>query len=172
MSSLSVLTLVDVAPSVDGDIDTNVLVIAVEAALAASRNSDSPPIWLLDPPPLEVSTRVTDNSEIQSLNVRYRGVDAPTDVLSFSFVEGEDRIPSLRGGEPRLQLGEIVLSYEYCLRQADELGHSIQNELSWLTVHGTLQLIGYLHDTDDAAARMEAVESEALSSLGFVGPGS
>ena len=113
----------------------------------------------------EVSVRVTDDSAIHRLNREYRGVDRPTDVLSFSFVEGGP--PSGLPADEPLPLGEIVLSYPYAERQAVELGHPTGTELAWLAAHGTLQLLGYTHETDERAERMEALEQRVLKALGI-----
>jgi probable rRNA maturation factor len=67
-------------------------------------------------------------------------------------------------------LGDIVISHAYASRQAAELGHSAEMELAWLVIHGTLQLVGYSHDTDEAAQTMEALEHAALQRLGFTVP--
>jgi probable rRNA maturation factor len=106
---------------------------------------------------------VTSDEELQRLNRSFRGVDGPTDVLSFSFLEGGPEVaPS---ADVPLQLGEIVLSFPCAARQARDLGHSIEKELAWLTIHGALQLLGYAHDTDERADRMEGLEQQALRAI-------
>jgi probable rRNA maturation factor len=112
----------------------------------------------------EMSVVVTDDTEIHTLNRIYRGVDRPTDVLSFALSEGEEGpLPP----DAPLQLGDVIVSYPYAERQAAELEHSVAMELAWLIVHGTLQLLGYHHDEEDEAQHMEALETAALRSLGF-----
>lgn len=151
--------LVDVAPTFASRVDTQAIELAVQAALetahgptAASQRAS------------EVSVRVTGDEEIRELNRFYRGVDRATDVLSFALQEGE----TMMGPEEMpVPLGEVVVSYPYAERQSAELGHSIAMELSWLVIHGTLQLLGYAHASDDEAERMEALETTALRSLGF-----
>jgi probable rRNA maturation factor len=169
VADLDLTTLIDIAPGVEPDpgFDAQLLVRAVHAAILVARDSESGPAWLDEPPPLEASVRITDNREIQSLNAQYRDVDTPTDVLSFSFVEDAASLSLATGAGPRVQLGEFVVSYEYCVRQAQELGHSADKELAWLSIHGALQLLGYVHDTDSAAEHMEALEGAALRVLGF-----
>lgn len=113
---------------------------------------------------VEMSVLLTGDEEIHRLNREYRQIDRPTDVLSFALLEG-------RGGvdhpvELPLPLGEIVLSYPTVERQADDLGHTVAKELAWLTIHGTLQLLGYSHAEEREAERMETLEQEALASLG------
>jgi probable rRNA maturation factor len=69
-----------------------------------------------------------------------------------------------------LQLGDVVIDLEYARRQAQELDHSIDMEVSWLLIHGALQLLGYSHDSEEQAERMEGLETEALRALGFSRP--
>jgi probable rRNA maturation factor len=118
---------------------------------------------------MSVSIRVTDDAEIHVLNRDYRNVDRSTDVLSFGFVEQEADLDLARATGVRLELGQLVLSYPHCVRQASDLGHTVQKELDWLTIHGTLQLLGYTHASEDDAAQMERLEDEALTALGFGG---
>lgn len=113
----------------------------------------------------EVSVLITDDATMQCLNRSYRGIDRPTDVLSFSLLaEGP---PIVRPEEAPVALGEIAVSYPYAVRQADELGHSPEMELAWLLIHGALQLLGYTHDSDGDAAVMEALERQALTAFGW-----
>ena len=112
-----------------------------------------------------MSIRVTDDAEVHELNRTYRNVDRPTDVLSFAFLESDTPLPPNWPAE----LGEVVLSFPYSRRQAIDLGHGLDKELAWLTIHGTLQLVGYYHATAEDAARMERLEQEALGLLGFTG---
>lgn len=170
------VVLVDVAPAFEGEVEVALVQQAVEAALQAAMTDASPPNddALAEPPvSFEVSVRVTDSAEMQQLNRDYRRVDKPTDVLSFSFLEG----PS--GGYPPgvplppgivRPLGEVAISYPEARQQADELGHPVPMELAWLTIHGTLQLLGYGHYAEAEAAHMESLEREALEALSFPVP--
>ncbi len=85
----------------------------------------------------EVSILITDDKEIRRLNSLYRGKDSPTDVLSFPM---GDRV----GG--RLLLGDVVISLDTAGRQARELGHTIEEEIQRLLVHGVIHLLGYDHE--------------------------
>ena len=116
---------------------------------------------------LEVSLRVTDDAEMHRLNVTYRGVDAPTDVLSFSYLENQSGPGVAYPPDAPRQLGEIAISFPYAERQASYLGHSIEKELAWLTIHGALQLLGYSHDSDDKAEHMEGLEQQALRAMSY-----
>lgn len=102
----------------------------------------------------EVSILITNNAEVQGLNAEYRDIDAPTDVLSFPM---DDEY-----------LGDIVISMDKVLEQAEEYGHSPQRELAFLTVHGMLHLLGYDHMEEEDQVRMRAREEEILNELGIL----
>ncbi len=91
---------------------------------------------------VEVSILLTNDAGITDLNREYRGIDTPTDVLSFSQVEGED--VSAAPGEPVL-LGDVVISVETAQRQAMERGCALEDEMEVLLAHGLLHLLGYDH---------------------------
>lgn len=110
--------------------------------------------------PAEVSIVLTDDDEIHALNRDYRGIDRPTDVLSFSQLEGlpievmDDTIP----------LGDVVISVDTARRQAESIGHSIDDEIEHLVVHGMLHLLGYDDSTDEGADEMREHEKKILDS--------
>jgi probable rRNA maturation factor len=87
----------------------------------------------------EVSVLFTDDKFIRSLNNKYRGIDKPTDVLSFSLQEGAVKSPEIESDK---LLGDIIISVETAQRQADNLNHSMERELTVLLIHGLLHLIG------------------------------
>jgi probable rRNA maturation factor len=120
--------------------------------------------------PVEVSVLVTDDAALHALNRDYRGVDAPTDVLSFAAEEQGDTLsPSfvLPPDAPRY-LGDIAISYERVVAQAAEYGHSRERELAYLTAHGVLHLLGYDHERGpDDAADMRAREEATMERLGL-----
>lgn len=99
----------------------------------------------------EISFALVNNEIIQELNRKYRGEDMPTDVLSFSM---DEEI-----------WGDIVISTEKVIEQAEEYGHSIKRELSYLIVHGILHLLGYDHETPGEQAEMRQKEERVLSEL-------
>lgn len=111
----------------------------------------------------EVSILLVDDREIQRYNARYRGVDQPTDVLSFSMLEGE----SLPSQEIPQLLGDILISMPRAVSQAAEFGHSLERELGFLVVHGFLHLLGYDHDTPEAEQEMFARQERVLARLGL-----
>ncbi|WP_406677973.1 rRNA maturation RNase YbeY [Moorella sp. ACPs] len=118
-------------------------------------------------PGAEVGLTLVDDAAIQDLNRTYRGVDAPTDVLSFALEETSPGEPAYF--DPRVDrlLGDIVVSVPTAVRQAQNYGHSLARELAFLTVHGFLHLLGYDHGTEDAAARMEARQEDILTRVGL-----
>lgn len=115
---------------------------------------------------LEVGITLVDNPGIQQLNLEYRGIDAPTDVLSFALQESREagEIP-FADASGTLLLGDIVISCEQAAAQAAEYGHSFEREMGFLTAHGILHLLGYDHRTDAEAKEMRALEEEILVSL-------
>jgi probable rRNA maturation factor len=116
--------------------------------------------------PLEVGVLITDDAHIHALNRDYRGVDSPTDVLSFGD-DGPERGFVAPAEGPRY-LGDIAISYERVLAQAADYGHSPARELAYLAAHGALHLLGYDHERgpDDAAA-MRAREEAAMAEIGL-----
>ncbi len=101
-----------------------------------------------------VSVVITDDDEIQQMNRQYRGVDAPTDVLSFP----DEPLP----GEAEPYLGDLILSLPYIQRQAAAENHTLSDELALAVIHGTLHLLGYDHDTRAHQDLMWARQAEAL----------
>jgi probable rRNA maturation factor len=106
----------------------------------------------------EVSVTVVDDDRIKELNSAHRGIDSPTDVLSFPLNDGDDI------GE---ELGDIVISIERADYQAKEYGHSLDRELAFLTVHSTLHLLGYDHMTEEEEKDMFGRQEKILNSMGL-----
>ncbi|MDI3327708.1 MAG: rRNA maturation RNase YbeY [Alicyclobacillaceae bacterium] len=113
----------------------------------------------------EVSVALVDDLRIRELNRLYRGIDRPTDVLSFAMREGEDGPAFGEGG--RELLGDIVISVETALRQAREYGHGLEREVAFLAVHGFLHLLGYDHRTPEEEAVMFARQEAVLAAAGL-----
>ena len=105
----------------------------------------------------EISLVFVDDAYIHNLNLQYRGVDSPTDVLSFAMLEGEP----IAGGD-EIILGDVVISVQAAQRQAADYGHSFRREVAYLTVHGVLHLLGYDHGEEDEQKIMRAKEEEVL----------
>lgn len=111
----------------------------------------------------EVTLVLTDDEGIQALNRDFLGVDAPTDVLSFSAQE--DSGPFVAAPEVGGYLGDIIVSYHRAVAQAQEHDHPIQQELNLLVVHGTLHLLGYDHADGEEKAIMWARQEAILHDL-------
>ncbi len=107
----------------------------------------------------EASVTFTDDKGIRALNRTYRGIDRATDVLSFPLFEESDE---------EMQLGDIVISLERCHAQAEEFGHSFERECAFLTVHSTLHLLGYDHETGEEEERdMRARQTAIVTAMGL-----
>jgi metalloprotein, YbeY family len=113
----------------------------------------------------EVSVTLTDDAHIHELNRTYRGIDRATDVLSFALTESEE--PEILGAPSGEVLGDIIISVERAREQAMAYGHSYLRELSFLTVHGMLHLLGYDHMEEAERLEMEAEQREIMEELGI-----
>ena len=112
--------------------------------------------------PCEVSVTLVDNARIHELNLEHRGIDRPTDVLSFPMFDEDFDDDEL------CILGDIVLSLEQAEKQAEEYGHSFERETAFLTVHSMLHLLGYDHEEGKAAeSEMFAKQEEILKIMGL-----
>lgn len=126
----------------------------------------------------EVNVIITDNEQIHEINKEYRDVDAPTDVLSFPMVEYErpsdfdgieDSVEDYFNPETgELILGDIIISVEKVLEQAEKFGHSIKRELAFLTAHSMMHLFGYDHMTPEETAVMEGKQNDVLNNLNIL----
>ena len=119
----------------------------------------------------EISVRFVDNAQIKELNTQFRNIEKETDVLSFPLGEnGEyDRNPA----NGAALLGDIVISIEKAMEQAEEYGHSLDREVAFLTVHSMLHLLGYDHVQGGMeAVRMREKEETVLTQLGLKRNGS
>jgi probable rRNA maturation factor len=115
----------------------------------------------------EVAVMLTDDAGIRTLNNNWRGIDKPTNVLSFPALQ-----PSGAGGPddvPRM-LGDIAIAYQTTRKEADDEQKPFEHHLSHLAVHGYLHLIGYDHENDADAEIMESLETEILAQLGIPDP--
>ena len=114
----------------------------------------------------EVSVIFVDNEEIAKLNEQYRGKPTPTDVLSFPL--GEDNHYDIHQENGAAMLGDIVISMERAMEQAEMYGHSLQREVAFLTVHSMFHLLGYDHEAGGIeAVRMREKEEATLIQLGL-----
>ena len=114
----------------------------------------------------EVDVSIVDNAQIQEINREHRKIDAVTDVLSFPL--GENGHYDVNPETGAKMLGDIVLSIERAVEQAEQFGHSLQREIGYLTVHSILHLLGYDHvDGGLEAVRMREREEAVMTSVGL-----
>lgn len=130
--------------------------------------------------PYEVSLDIliTDDQAIREMNREFRGIDAPTDVLSFPMADYESPSDFTRLGENKsdyfdpesgeLLLGDVVISLDKVKEQAKEYGHSKTRELAFLMVHSMLHLCGYDHMEDEERLEMEKRQEEILLDRGYL----
>ena len=141
------------------------------------------------PEGIELDLSIVSNEEIQVLNRDYRGLDKPTDVLSFALTEvsseydvdfahldlaeEEEETEDLEETEFEEEeaipqhLGDIIISYPRAQEQAQDYGHSLDRELAFLAVHGFLHLNGYDHQTEEEAQEMFRIQEEVLTTYGL-----
>ena len=171
-------TEVEVAPVLEGKVKE-----AVEIALKLTMGHDD----------FEVDVSFVDDSEIAQLNAEYRGVEGPTDVLSFPMDDPDEfaayegdcaelvECPDLPNiippddfdawddaGDPEGHLlGDVVISLPRAVEQAADYGHSLEREVCYLTVHGVLHLLGHDHETEAGASRMRGIEESVMDRIGL-----
>ncbi|MFN8634416.1 MAG: rRNA maturation RNase YbeY [Chloroflexota bacterium] len=107
-----------------------------------------------------------DDDEIQQINQQHRGIDRPTDVLSFPLVDDSVGF-ALPPDAPR-ELGDVIVSYPRAVAQAEEYGHSVEREVAYLVVHGVLHILGHDHEVPAEQALMRAREESALAVAGLL----
>ncbi len=112
----------------------------------------------------EISVTIVGLDEIHQINLEHRGIDRPTDVLSFPLIDfTRDKLPE----NEKIYLGDIVLCYDKVLSQAEEYGHSTERELAFLTAHSMLHLMGYDHMVPEEEKVMFAKQEEILAKMGL-----
>lgn len=122
--------------------------------------------WVLDrhtiPEASGITIVITDDDTVRSMNRQFRGVDSATDVLSFPA----DPVPDEIAEEEPPYLGDLIVAYPYTQRHALEAGHTLEDELTLLVIHGTLHLLGYDHDNEENQQRMWQAQQAALDAFG------
>lgn len=114
-----------------------------------------------------ISLSLITNEEIHSLNREYRQIDRPTDVISFAYLDGiEDRNTLYQNGQVVI-LGDIYISTQKAIEQAEEYSHSLNRELSFLYVHGLLHLLGYDHIKKEDEEIMFDLQNKILEKEGI-----
>jgi probable rRNA maturation factor len=146
--------------------------LAAEGAAMALAAAGTPPDGL------SISVLFASDDAIADLNARFRGKDGPTNVLSWP---AEDLAPETPGGAPRAPsrlswdgeaapLGDLALAYGTCAQEAEAAGLALRTHALHLVLHGTLHLLGFDHETEPDADRMERLESEAMVAAGLPDP--
>ncbi len=145
---------------------TDIAARAAKAAITASSQAD----LLIRDLLLEVSVKLSDNAEVQTLNKAYRGKDKPTNVLSFPQIQPDllETLANTDDGEALL--GDIILAFETCRDEAVAKHISLSTHVTHLIVHGTLHLLGYDHENETDAGVMENIEINALATLAIANP--
>jgi probable rRNA maturation factor len=143
---------VQVDESFAPEVSEEELASAVAAALARGGQADA-----------EVTVVLTDDEAVADLNLRFRGIEGPTDVLSFSAAEPAPGFVMAPEAPP--YLGDIVIALPFARRQAADLGRPLRDELRLLAVHGALHLLGYDHAEPAEEAAMWARQDEILAGL-------
>ncbi len=117
---------------------------------------------------IDFSIRLTDDATVQKLNLESRGVDGPTNVLAFQFLDAR-QLAGLAEA-PGATLGDIALAGETIAREADDQQKSFADHATHLVVHGLLHLLGYDHQQESEAEAMEQIERDILATLGIADP--
>ena len=132
-------------------------------AAQTARDAIAAAATALATPDGEVSIVLTDDTSMQKLNRDWRGIDQPTNVLSFPAAKAAAQGPSPL-------LGDVIVAYETIEREAAEQAKPFQHHLAHIVVHGYLHLLGYDHQTDSEAGTMEGLERDILSRLRIADP--
>ena len=118
--------------------------------------------------PAEISVSFVDNQKIHELNREYREKDRPTDVLSFPMWEKEELSDGSALDGHAVTLGDIIISAEKAQAQAEEYGHSIEREITFLSVHSTLHILGYDHEISEEDEKyMNKKQEDVLVKIGL-----
>ena len=120
--------------------------------------------------PIIINLTLSNDETVHQLNKDYRGMDKPTNVLSFANVDDPDFEEELANADDFLELGDIIIALETLEREAQEQSIPLQDHLSHLLVHGLLHLLGYDHQEDEEAEHMEGLEIKILQHLNIKNP--
>ncbi|MBU0278541.1 rRNA maturation RNase YbeY [Gemella sp. zg-1178] len=115
----------------------------------------------------EFSLSIVDIEQIHKINKEYRGIDRPTDVISFALNDDVEDELEIIGGEQDNYIGDIIICFEIAKEQAKEYEHSLERELGFLAVHGFLHLLGYDHATKEDEIEMFTKQKEILEKYGL-----
>ena len=153
----------------------------LDAVIDTEKEAGKMAVFVVDrlncPYEVEINLTITDNDSIRRLNKEFRGIDRPTDVLSFPMLEYEEPFnfsvaetspgDSFNPDSGELLLGDIVISAEKVIEQAREYGHSVLREYCFLIVHSMLHLFGYDHMEENDRLIMEKLQSDIMNAAGI-----
>lgn len=148
-------------------LDDDPAVMARQVARAVDRNVALPASSCT------ATVMLSDDAHVRLLNRQWRGLDKPTNVLSFPSASSPAPAPSRRGARrapPACHIGDLILAEETLAREAVSLGIPARDHFRHLVLHGLLHILGYDHDSDDEAEEMEALETRLLATLGVADP--
>lgn len=151
---------IQIDESVTAEVDSEAVMAAVSATLRQEQ---------IDTAALTIV--ITSDEAVQALNRDFRGIDAPTDVLSFAAREEDENAPDIAlppevAAELASYLGDLVIAFPYSARQATQFSNSVTAELQLLAVHGTLHLLGYDHQEQAGEDAMWALQEQILAEFG------
>ena len=149
---------------------TDVETVVEAAARAAFEAAERPEI--LGDAPVEMSLVLADDALVQTLNRDYRDKDRPTNVLSFALLDDLDDTDDVLAREQGMPIliGDVILAFETVQREAREQAKTFRDHLTHLVIHGVLHLLGYDHQSDPDADRMERLETSILARMGIADP--
>ena len=160
-------TETSIDPIWPGDTDWEALAArAISAALAVSAQGALAQARFT----VSVSVHFGTDDEVQALNRDYRHKDKPTNVLSFPMIDRDDFVALAHPDDGEVLLGDIMLAYQTCAREAEEKGIALAAHATHLALHGMLHLLGHDHVEEAEAGIMEALEVKALANLGIDNP--
>ncbi|MBR5598600.1 MAG: rRNA maturation RNase YbeY [Alphaproteobacteria bacterium] len=119
---------------------------------------------------INVSVCLSNDEEVHKLNREFRGMDKPTNVLSFANIDDDELWDGIESGEKDVELGEIILAFETLQREAFEKGIGVYQHFAHLLVHGFLHLLGFDHEDDKDADVMEGMEIDILREFSIENP--
>lgn len=121
---------------------------------------------------VEISVSIVDNNEIRQINKEFRGIDKETDVLSFPLLEYDENgnyiSEDFSEDDENILLGDIIISWDKVISQAEEYGHGLERELGFLVVHSMLHLLGYDHEEPEQEKEMFALQDVILNKIGLM----
>lgn len=143
--------------------------LSMQSILSAIKHSDYKYLMELDHN-ISISISLSDNDEVHALNHHYRQKDKPTNILSFPMLERAELANIANSEIPEIMLGDLILSYQICVQEAQTKKISLSDHFQHLIVHGILHLLGYDHIEEEDAETMQSIEICAMHYMGIDNP--